>query len=56
MTFVEQHKATTFLIRHFGFFSAQGGQLEAMLEGLKILEKIPYADLVEVRLNEKSDQ
>ena len=56
MTFVEQHKATTFLIRHFGFFSVQGGQLEAMLEGLKILEKIPYADLVEVRLNEKSDQ
>jgi hypothetical protein len=56
MTFVEQHKATTFLIRHFGFFSAQEGRFEAVLEGLKILEKIPHADLVEVRLNEKLDQ
>ena len=27
-----------------------------MFEGLKILEKIPYADLVEVRLNEKLDE
>jgi hypothetical protein len=51
MTFVEQHKATTFVIRHFVFFSAQEGQLEVVLEGLKILEKIPHADLVEVRLN-----
>jgi hypothetical protein len=56
MTFVEQHKAITFAIRHFVFFSAQEGQLEVVLEGLKILEEIPYADLVEVRLNEKLDQ
>ena len=44
------------MIRHFVFFSAQEGQLEVVLEGLKILEKIPHADLVEVRLNEKLDQ
>jgi hypothetical protein len=56
MTFVEQHKAITFVIRHFVFFSAQEGQLEVVLEGLKILEKIPHADLVEVRLNQKLDQ
>ncbi len=44
------------MIRHFVFFSAQPDQLNVVYEGLKILEKIPHADLVEVRLNEKLDQ
>jgi hypothetical protein len=44
------------VIRHFVFFSAQPDQLNVVYEGLKILEKIPHADLVEVRLNEKLDQ
>ena len=36
------------MIRHFVFFSAQSSQLDVVFEGLKILEKIPHADLVEV--------
>lgn len=44
------------MIRHFVFFSAQPDQLNVVYDGLKILEKIPHADLVEVRLNEKLDQ
>jgi len=44
------------VIRHFVFFSAQPDQLDVVYEGLKILEQIPHADLVEVRLNEKLDQ
>jgi hypothetical protein len=56
MTFVEQFKALTFVIRHFVFFSAHPGQLDVVYEGLKILEDIPHADLVEVRLNDKLDQ
>jgi hypothetical protein len=40
----------------FWLFSAQEGQIEVVLEGLKILEKIPRADLVEVRKNEKLDE
>ena len=56
MTFVEQLKALTFVIRHFVFFSAHPGQLDVVYEGLKILEDIPHADLVEVRLNDKLDQ
>lgn len=56
MTFVEQYKARPLVIRHFVFFSAQSSQLDVVFEGLKILEKIPYADLVEVRLNEKLDE
>ena len=56
MTFVEQFRALTFVIRHFVFFSAHPGQLDVVYEGLKILENIPHADLVEVRLNDKLDQ
>ena len=56
MTFVEQYEARPLVIRHFVFVSAQSSQLDVVFEGLKILEKIPYADLVEVRLNEKLDE
>ena len=56
MTFVEQYEARPLVIRHFVFFSAQSSQLDVVFEGLKILEKIPYADLVEVRLKEKLDE
>ena len=35
---------------------ARDGQLDVVYEGLKILEDIPHADLVEVRLNDKLDQ
>ena len=56
MTFVEQYEARPFMIRHFVFFSAQSSQLDVVFEGLKILEKIPHADLVEVWLNEKLDK
>ena len=56
MTFVEQYEARPWVIRHFVFFSAQSSQLDVVFEGLKILEKISHADLVEVRLNEKLDE
>ena len=48
MTFVEQYEATPLVIWHFVFFSAQSSQLDVVFEGLKILEKIPHADLVEM--------
>ena len=53
MTFVEQYEARPLVIWHFVFFSAQSSQLDVVFEGLKILEKIPHADLVEVWLNKK---
>ena len=44
------------MIRHFVFFSVQSSQLDVVFEGLKILEKLPHADFVDVWLNEKLDK
>jgi len=45
------------LIRHIVFFSAKDReQVPAVLDGLRVLERIPHASLVEVRPNLKIDQ
>ena len=56
LTLVERYKASPIVIRHFVFFSSKPEQFDVVFDGLKILENIPHADCIEVRINEKLDE